>query len=593
MFISFACFVTSLCSTSVNLADVVNDYKDDATMIELKSGYYFATDLRLTNRNITFYGVEDHVYIDLREYNEMALELLDSSITFVSITLIPSQASIFASATQSTLNLTSCWYYHGALSHPIMEGSNSRLIIDSCMFTDLIFTESLIRGIVDETDTNLSLSVSNSYFERIDVQAQKPILAGPDVLTVSMSTTRFKDITCTETGDLPETKIEGVPNRAVSFEDSRFENVTAPLSGVVVFGVQASKLNLRSVIIHNVDNAVRFSDNVEFASDIVVRLEWCETRNTTTTDFWRHGGFLYLPHNSSQLYITNSNAHNSSALKGSGGWIFARECRNLTMDQCSFEYTYARDRGGLFCVYGEIDRIDMLNVDVVHSKSELEGGVVFVEVPKSVEVSNGRFAKCHSSSQGGVFNFENCDGASFAFKQVKFDSNWAGSRYGMDVLFSYSISTTYSVSKANFENCTSTSRKNRVSIRPFNNHIDWTNTAGLAIHRIMTGVGIGSCVVLGVLVTVTCVCCCCGCCVACGCGRRKSKEYSDIEVQPKDTYRPAPQYQGQYLPHTGYPQQWAQGPNVFVQPVTQPVEFQQNPLCPANQVGTAQTISKD
>ncbi|KAK2950509.1 hypothetical protein BLNAU_14502 [Blattamonas nauphoetae] len=148
-------------------------------------------------------------------------------------------------------------------------------------------------------------------------------------------------------------------------------------------------------------------------------------------------------------------------------------------------------------------------------------------------------------------------------------------------------------SKANFENCTSTSRKNRVSIRPFNNHIDWTNKARLAFHQIITGVGIGSCVVLGVLLTVTCLCCCCGCCVACGCGRRKSKEYKEIEVQPKDSFRPAPQYQGQYLPQTGYPQQWAQSPNLFVQPLAQPVQFQQYPLSQVNQVNAAQTISKD
>ncbi|KAK2950513.1 hypothetical protein BLNAU_14506 [Blattamonas nauphoetae] len=122
---------------------------------------------------------------------------------------------------------------------------------------------------------------------------------------------------------------------------------------------------------------------------------------------------------------------------------------------------------------------------------------------------------------------------------------------------------------------------------------EWTNPAGIAFHHILTGIGIGSCVVLGVLVTVTCVCCCCGCCVACGCGRRKSKEYSDIEVQPKDTYRPAAQYQGQHLPQTGYPQQWAQGPNVCVQPVAQSVEFKQNPLCQVNQVGIGQTISQD
>ncbi|KAK2951329.1 hypothetical protein BLNAU_13708 [Blattamonas nauphoetae] len=548
-------------------------------MIELTSGEYFATNLRIINRSITFFGVEDHVDIDVSESTEIALDLVKSSVTLVSITLIPSQASIFACAIdRSTLNLTNCRYFQGELSQPILEGSDSQLVINGSKFIDLIFT----------------LSVSNSYFERIDVQAQKAILAGPEVTCVSVTTTRFKDITCTEAGELPEAKIEGVPNREVSLDDSRFENVTAPLSGVVVFGVQASKLNLHSVIVHNVDNAVRFSDNVAFAHTIIVRLESCETQNTTATQFWPDGGFLYLPHNSSQLYIINSNARDSSAFNGSGGWIFANECWNLTMDQCNFEDTYARVRGGLLCVPGDMDHLKMMNVHVVHSKSELEGGAVFLANPVWIEVSDGAFTNCNSNSQGGAFFFDHCGGALFSFRGVRFTSNWAASQNGMDVLFSYNNSTTYSVSEENFERCTSTSWDNKVSIRPFNVHTNWTNTAGFDAYKIVIGAIIGCCVALGVIILVTCVCCCCcGCCMACGYQCRQSKQYNNIGVQPKDTSRSAPQCQGQYLPQTPYPQQWVQVPYVYLQPAAQPAQFQQYPLCPTNQVGIDQMISKE
>ncbi|KAK2943606.1 hypothetical protein BLNAU_21486 [Blattamonas nauphoetae] len=531
-------------SDVVNLQDVLNEHADDVTEIEVQGEFYKAEDIQLLNRNLTVINQVNggHLFVDTNEVPSFSLE--NSSLTLVSFPIRASRKVTFATAKQgSILNLTDCEYIIYHIVFPILVGTKSQLILNGTELKESDISSSLIEGSADTVDPHLSLAVDNSHFGSLKIDAQKPLLAGPEVQNVTVFNCSFNEIHCEEDGPLPTEAIQGVASRAVIFNASHIGNVTGALSGGLVFGVQASSLTLVKVMWNEGTNAVRFSNNVAFSDSIEVKIVSSEFQNQTASTFWPNGGFLYLPHNNVHIKMSHTSIIVSSAPNGDGGAIYTVGRSTILVHKCQIQRVSAGKSGGFIFAGKNVDTVTLNALTVSGSTAAENGGFLCVDKVKSFQTNDSLYSGCHASKQGGVMFFHNSDNSTINFDEVTFDENKADSDMGQDVLISYESASKYNVKKKNFLKCGSTTKGHKVTLLPKIRHEEWTNTNWLKAKSIITGVVVGVCVFIAVSIALTCVCCCCGVCVACGCGKKKTDAYKHVESQPISSSVTPQQYQ--------------------------------------------------
>ncbi|KAK2951632.1 hypothetical protein BLNAU_13371 [Blattamonas nauphoetae] len=322
-------------SEGIDLQDVIKKYADDVTKIELQDEYYFARDLHFVNRNLTFIGREKHALLDLGEIDVAAFVLENSSLTFVSISINLSPKATFAQAQQdSILNITNCAFPGAEFSKPLLCRTGSKLIIYDQSIGSSIFSSSLIESPADTADPQLALVVENSKFANLENNAQKPILAGQDEQTVTILNSTFKQIKCTDVGELPTKPVEGVADRSVVMKDSTVESVAGALGGGLVYGLQASSLSLTNMQWSQGSNAPRFWENVAFSKSIEVKIVSCKFSSSGASSYMPDGGVLYLPHDTAKVKISNSTISHSTTPDGHGAVIYTTGRSTITVQQC-------------------------------------------------------------------------------------------------------------------------------------------------------------------------------------------------------------------------------------------------------------------
>ncbi|KAK2956637.1 hypothetical protein BLNAU_8478 [Blattamonas nauphoetae] len=599
MLISLFVVFASIRSAAIDLKDVMNEYDSDVTEIELEDGNYFACDLNLKNRNLSFIGLGNQVYLDVRDCDVAAFVLENASLTLVSFQIVPSTKANFARTRQeSVLNLTGCDYRNKEFYFPILNGTDSQLIVNGTRLNDMSFSASIIEGPADTLNPHLSLVVDNSKFTNINITIQKPVLAGPEVQNVTVFNTTFQDIKCTEDGPLPTEPVEAQTTRTVVMDSSHIQDVDGALSGALVFGIQARYLTLSNVRWFRGTNAVRFSENVAFDHSIELSIDSSQFQNTTASELWPNGGFLYLPQDEVSFTMSHTNIYYSSAPNGDGGFMYTKGRSAINIDQCQIQNTSAGKSGGFICA-ANCERTVSLNLlTVAGSTASEDGGALFLRRVHVFEAHYGGFTECHAYNHGGAMFFEESDNTDIDIRNVAFGENVAESNMGNDVLISYESASNYRVIKKDFYLCSSYTRGNKVTFLPDVRHTEWTNTAWLKIKSIITGVIVGVCVFIAVCIVLTCVCCCCGCCVACGCGKKKQTAYQHVESQPRANYAPTQLYSNHYPPPPAHPaqyppQQYPQQQYVYAQPVAQPTQYQPYPTLPIIQMGVDQTLTKE
>ncbi|KAK2960124.1 hypothetical protein BLNAU_5007 [Blattamonas nauphoetae] len=593
MFIPLFVLFARIHSEAIDLADVINEHPYYETEIKVENGNYFANDIQLIKRELTLIGLGDAVILDLGDLDKAAFVLNQTSLTLVSFPIKPStQACLATALPASSLNLTGCKFGTQEFSHPILVGTQCELILNGTKMSETKLSSSLIEASADAEDHQLRLTVDNCNFTNIEITAQKPVLAGPDVEKVTVFNSTFQDITCSEDGPLPTEAVQGVANRTVIFNVSRIQNVDGALSGALVFGVQASYLTLKNLTVIGGANAVRFSENVAFDKTIRVEINSSDIQNTTTSEIWPNGGFLYLPQDIVNFTMNFTNISFSSAPNGDGGFLFIERRSTIEMERCRVEDTSAGKCGGFIRADEYIDSITFERVTVNRSTAGEDGGALHLTRVQEFIAHRGGYTECNAGNRGGAMFFEDPDRSGYRFSSLYFWANYAKSNMGNDLLFSFAISDYYyHVTKKNFYNCHSNTTGNKVTFLPKVRHTDWTDTVGLNIPAIITGIVIGACVFVAVCIVLTCVCCCCGCCIACGCGRKKATAYQHVESQPRTTYTQPQTYPNQYPPQPAHPSQYPQQ-YVYTQPAAQPSQMQQYPSLPPNQMGVDPSLNK-
>ncbi|KAK2942889.1 hypothetical protein BLNAU_22185 [Blattamonas nauphoetae] len=377
---------------------------------------------------------------------------------------------------------------------------------------------------VTEINPHLTLVVDHSDFANINITAQKPVLAGPEVQNVTIFKSTFLNIACSEDGPLPTEAVQGVANRSVVVKSSQIRGVDGALSGALVFGLQASSLTLEHVQWDDGTNAVRFSENVAFDKTLELTINSSRVQNTTASEIWPNGGFLYLPHDQVHINMYDTSVYSSSAPNGngagkSGGLMYAGKNvdtialgfftdanrSTITFDRCHISNTSAGQSGGFIYAGKNVDMVTLNALAVFNSTALENGGSIFVD--KCV-------VRCCKAESG----------------------------MGNDVLISFKSEVNYKVKMKNFENCTSYTRGHKVTFLPKVHHTAWTNSRSLKYQSVATGIVIGIIVFLAVCTVVAIVCCRCGVCVACGCGKRKADAYQHVESQPISDSVPSQSY---------------------------------------------------
>ncbi|KAK2943872.1 hypothetical protein BLNAU_21219 [Blattamonas nauphoetae] len=597
MFLSLIVTFARIHSDRIDLLDVMKEYADDVSEIKLKDGEYFARDLHLKGRNLTFIGNVDTVTLDMRGFSEGTFDLENSSLTLLSICIKPPQLAVFAKSKFSELNMTACKFETIEMEYPILEGISSQLFVRNMTFTEVDFVYSLIQAAPGDNEAALSLYVQHCSFTRFKLLSQRPLLAGADVQRVHVRNTSFSEIKCTNVDPLPDGAIEGTRDRDVMFSQATISNVDGALSGALVFGIQASKLDLYEVVIEDSANAIRHSNNVAFAPKSEVFVKTVTTRFTTTTEIWPNGGFLYLPHNRSSLLIDNAYAYDSSAPNGSGGWVYVSGYTTLDIQWVRSKNMSAGKCGGFMYVGGVVEKLTFKVVDMLNSKAEENGGALFVSNADEIFISFGRFTSCGAIENGGAVFVDKADNTDVTIEKYDFTKCEASKGNGHDVLFSYENSTTYHVRKADFVKCTSTVIGYGVWFHPFDISTEWSDSGRLVTRLICIIAGVCGSIALALCILIPCLCHHCGCCVACGCGRkRKHAEYQHIEDQQPINISPPPQttssqpqqvdpsqplLPSQNAPQTQFNSQQLPQQSLYTQPVDEQTQMPQYPDLPS------------
>ncbi|KAK2959436.1 hypothetical protein BLNAU_5485 [Blattamonas nauphoetae] len=431
----------------------------------------------------------------------------------------------------------------------------------------------------------------------INITAQKPLLAGPEVQNVTIFNTSFHDIKCNDDGPLPTDQVQGVANRSVVMNASNVTRVDGALSGALVFGLQARYLTLSNVSWQDGANAVRFSKNVPFDCSIEVQINSSHFQGTTASEMWPNGGFLYLPQDIVSFTMSHTLILFSSAPNGDGGFLFTKGRSIIKIDQCQIQDNSAGKSGGFISAADSDSVVSLSFVRVSGSTASENGGALFLRGVFWFQADDSRFEDCRTNNHGGSIFFEEADKTYISFQRMYFHNNSADSGMGNDVLFSYESASNYNVIKKDFFECKSYTKGNKVTFLPDVRHTEWTNTAGLKLQSIITGVIVGVCVFVAVCVVLTCVCCYCGVCVACGCGKKKQNAYQHVESQPQANSAPTQMYSNQYPPPPAHqatcpPQQHPQQQCAYAQPVAHPTQYQLYPTVLVNQMDVDLSLTK-
>ncbi|KAK2943838.1 hypothetical protein BLNAU_21229 [Blattamonas nauphoetae] len=532
MLLSLFAVFAHIHSASIDLQDVIKEYADDVTTINLLDGSYFARGLHLANRDLTFLGREETVSLDLHECDVPAFFLENSSLTLVTFIVQPSPKAAIAQAQQdSILNFTSCEFKTVEFSKPILCGTRSKLIMNGTFVSDGVFFSSLIEGPADTADPHLALVVDNSGFSNLENKAQKPVLAGQDVQNVIIFNSTFKRLLCQEDGELPTKPVEGVANRSVVITASTVEYVAGALGGGLVYGLQASFLSLTNVRWIWGSNAPRFWDNVVFSKSIEVKIDSCNfSFSGTASPYLQNGGFLYLPHDTVNVTISNSTIFHPTTPNGHGGFIYTTGRSTITVEQCRIDNAEAGKSGAFIYAGKGVDAVTLVEVTFALSGAQEGGGLINLDGVKSFQARSVIFSACHVQKEGGLVYFNRSDNPSINFDNCIFVQNLQDPKKRYDVVIHYRTESKYNVKRKNFKNCTSTSR-DRVHILPDDRRADWTNSRQTTIASTVAGVIIGVCVIIAVAFVLTFVSCYCGWCDASGCGRKKTGAYQHVESQ--------------------------------------------------------------
>ncbi|KAK2960136.1 hypothetical protein BLNAU_5019 [Blattamonas nauphoetae] len=359
MILSLLVVFSRIHSQSINLQDVLNEHADDVTDIELQGESYFARELPLLNRNLTFFHKKmNTVALDVSGCDVAAFSLQHSSLTLVSLSIKLSSEAAFATAKQdSILSLSSCPIRTTKFTFPLLLGTNSQLIMGNSGLDATKFSSSFIEGPAGTDDPHLSLVVENYYFMLLTLEAQKPLLAGPEVQNVTVINSTFNEIHCKEEGALPTEAVKGVANRSVVMKSCFIHHVDGALSGVLVYGMQASYLTLEKVGYYTGTNAVRFSKNVAFSDSIEVRIDSSTILTQNATTFWPNGGFLYLPHDKVHINMSHTEIGSSHAPNGNGGSIYTMGRSTINVENCQIRRVSAGKSGGFMYAGKNIDTI--------------------------------------------------------------------------------------------------------------------------------------------------------------------------------------------------------------------------------------------
>ncbi|KAK2961580.1 hypothetical protein BLNAU_3378 [Blattamonas nauphoetae] len=380
-------------SASIDLQDVIKEYADDVTKIELhfcrdvydNNALYLVQNgwlvvekrskkveknvgivavysiLRFAqyvsfnphvpvNRNLTFIDPEEHALLDLVKGDVPAFVLVNSSLTFVLIKINLPQKAAFAQAQQdSILNITNCLFTVGDFFKPLLCGTRSKLIIYNQFLGHGIFYSSLIEGPDDTADPHLALIMENATFANLENKAQKPVLAGQDVQKVTIFNSKFKELKCTDVGELPTKPVEGVANRSVVMKDTQINYIAGALNGGLVYGLQASFL-------------------------------------TYASSYMPNGGVLYLPHDTVNVTMSNSTIYNPTTPDGHGAVIYTTGRSTITVEQCVIDNAEAGKSGAFIYAGKGVDAVTLNNVTFTLSGAQEGGGLINLDERRRVGV---------------------------------------------------------------------------------------------------------------------------------------------------------------------------------------------------------------
>ncbi|KAK2950122.1 hypothetical protein BLNAU_14924 [Blattamonas nauphoetae] len=436
------------------------------------------------------------------------------------IIINPSQAAVFVDGRDnSKVELVECTIFGNELPKAFLFGANSSLTLKSMYFKSVASKGTLIEADPAVADPNMSITLDRCHFFDLDASTSRPIVSGERILKTTIKDCLFKDCHCSDTSPLPE-PTANIAGREVTIMDTHMRNNTGPLSGLLTFGVQASKLNISGVTSIANTNSARFSNCVTFTPNSVVHVMDSTVKESNTTELWPSGGFLYLPSTTTTLTIDDTKFFNDTAA-AHGGSIFVATEKSVELRNVDGTYCGAGKDGG-FLYFGGHGTLLVFKGNMTLNMATRNGGSLFLADYATLFVYEGLFNHCKADESGGAVALTLQKGANTTFKFVKFVRNKALDGLGQDVLATKSENGK-KLTMAAFVRCKSETTHPKVTLMPEKNHANWSNSHAAWVGGWVAFVVVMVLVVVAVSVAVPLICCYCGYCTACGVNRKGSK----------------------------------------------------------------------
>ncbi|KAK2960851.1 hypothetical protein BLNAU_4248 [Blattamonas nauphoetae] len=543
---SLFCIIALLGAETVDLQTLVNDCPAGSCTIKLEKKYYTANKINVNNLNLIIEASEE-CYLDLSKQTNPAFVLAGSTLKITKVTINLSPTAVLVDArNDSKVELENCSFLGRTLSKALVYGAKSSLTLTSMTLSGRILKSSLIEADPAVDDPDLSITLDKCDFLSLEAATSKPIVSGERILKTTFLNSSFSSIKCTDTGPLPATT-DNIPGREVRVVNSNITYCKGPLSGLLTFGVQASKLYMANVFYINNANSVRFSDCVSFTPNSVVEILYVTAKGSFTTDLWPSGGFLYLPYTTTTLTINNTRFDDNPATEHGGSIYIATE-KTVALNTIIASSCVAGKDGG-FLYFAGHGTLDFYCVNMTANRAKQNGGSLFLADYDKLNVYAGAMINCSAGENGGAVALTLQKGASTTFNIVAFVNNEATGGLGKDVLATKGEKGK-KLSKSAFVKCTSSTNNPKVTLMPEQAHFDWSNNLATTLKNWIIFIVVVVIVVIVLSIVLPCICCCCGCCAACvGAHKENKMKYSHVESQPN--YGTG--YSGAGSSGTGYP----------------------------------------
>ncbi|KAK2954964.1 hypothetical protein BLNAU_10104 [Blattamonas nauphoetae] len=394
-------FLSFFKSETLDLQDLIDEYTSqefNAALYEI----YRASSISLESRHAAFVGMKSDATLDLEAEISPAFHLINTTVSLKTIVIIPSNSAPFAEVkNDSLLLLEQCTYSTMNLLHPILLGERSKLAVDTLSFVNIAFASPLISGYDNSDNPTLSISLLSCSFENSTVETQTPIVAGDDIERIAISDSTFVNITCTDKSVLPTTPMSGVPSRSIEIVGGIWTSLDGPLSGSVVFGIQAHSLLLKSVEMTYCCNAARFWGNIALLEKTDITVISSKITSARTSPAQPNGSFLFLFHRNIALTLIDTIFYECTASQD-GGCLWSCSTLTATICECAVVLCSAEGNGGFMCSSGDHADIVLLNSTFDKCGACGNGGVVFSEGVQSLNESGSVFKTCTAKGSGGV-----------------------------------------------------------------------------------------------------------------------------------------------------------------------------------------------